>query len=102
VKTAAADFSMSLRSFQRGLNDLGGSDADCRNDLRMAISPTLLLENDMPITIIGQPVGYRGTSAFPRAFRAKNAEQSGRQQCAHPGYLSNPSVILKADKMLNK
>ena len=71
MKTAAADFSMSLRSFQRGLNDLGGSDADCRNDLRMAISPTLLLENDKPITIICQPVRYRGTSAFPRAFRAR-------------------------------
>jgi len=52
----------------------------------MAISPTLLLENDMPMTIIGQPAGYRGTSAFPRAFRAKNAEQSGRQQCAHLGH----------------
>jgi len=62
---------MSLSSFQRGLNDLGGSNADFRNDLRMAISRTLVLETDMPMTIIGQPVSYRGTSAFPRAFRAR-------------------------------
>ena len=36
----------------------------------MAISPSLLPGTDMPMTTIGQPVEYRGTSAFSRAFRA--------------------------------
>jgi transcriptional regulator GlxA family with amidase domain len=62
---------MSLRSSQRGPNDLGDSDADFRNDLRMANSPSLLLETGMPMTIIGQPMGYRETSAFSRAFRPR-------------------------------
>jgi transcriptional regulator GlxA family with amidase domain len=37
----------------------------------MAISPSLLLETDMPMPIIGQPLGYRETSAFSSAFRAR-------------------------------
>jgi hypothetical protein len=64
---------MRLRNFQRGLKDLGGSGADFRNDLRMAISPSLLLVTDMPMTIIGQPMGYRETSASSRASRASRA-----------------------------
>jgi AraC-like DNA-binding protein len=75
---------MSLRSFQRGLNDLGGSHADFRNDLRMAISPTLLLETDMPMTIIGQPVRYRETSAFPPAFRARTQSNPVGSNALHP------------------
>jgi hypothetical protein len=37
----------------------------------MAISPNLLLETGMPLTMIGQPVGDRETSTFSSAFHAR-------------------------------
>jgi transcriptional regulator GlxA family with amidase domain len=50
----------------------------------MAISSSLLLETDMPMTIIGQPVGYRETSAFSRAFRARARSNPAGSNALHP------------------
>lgn len=66
---AAADFGLSLRSFQRLLTELGLSYATLRNQVRQRMSRTLLSETTLPVTEIGQRLGYSETSAFSRAFR---------------------------------
>lgn len=71
VEDAAADFGMSLRSLQRRLKELGLNFAELRNGVRVRLSQSLLAQTDLPVTAIGERLGYSETSAFSRAFRAQ-------------------------------
>lgn len=69
VEDAAAAFGMSLRSFQRGLKAQGLNFAQLRSEVRLDLSRSLLEQTDLPVTAIGQRLGFSETSAFSRAFR---------------------------------
>jgi AraC-like DNA-binding protein len=74
IAAAAVDFGLSVRSFQRHLQEQGVNYAALRNGVRLRMSQCLLTETEMPVTSIGARLGYSETSAFSRAFRA----QTGR------------------------
>ncbi|MBB5372192.1 AraC-like transcriptional regulator QhpR [Acidocella aromatica] len=82
VADAAADFGMSLRSLQRRLKTLGLNFAELRNGVRGRLAEALLGQTDLPVTAIGERLGYSEISAFSRAFRARTgfAPAAYRQQ----------------------
>lgn len=69
VEDAAADFGMSLRSFQRKLADCGVNYAELRNVVRMEIAKSFLANTHLSMSIITDRLGYSELSAFARSFR---------------------------------
>lgn len=69
IEDAAADFGMSLRSFQRKLAECGVNYAELRNMVRMEIAKSLLANTHLSIPIISDQLGYSELSAFARSFR---------------------------------
>ncbi|MGE4482598.1 AraC-like transcriptional regulator QhpR [Acidocella sp.] len=71
IEDAAADFGLSQRSLQRRLTELGLNFMQLRNQVRTRLGQSLLIKTSLPITAIGERLGYSETSAFSRAFRAQ-------------------------------
>jgi AraC-like DNA-binding protein len=69
IEDAAADFGMSLRSFQRKLAECGVNYAELRNMVRMEIAKSLLANTHLSIPVISDQLGYSELSAFARRFR---------------------------------
>jgi AraC-like DNA-binding protein len=69
AENAAADFGMSLRSFQRRLFEHGINYLELRNKVRCDLAKCLLGKTAIPITSIALHLGYSETSAFCRHFK---------------------------------
>ncbi|WP_297442644.1 AraC family transcriptional regulator, partial [Acidocella sp.] len=69
---AASDFGMSLRSLQRRLGAAQVNFAALRNEVRGRLARALLQDTDLPVTAIGERLGYSETSAFSRAFTRRH------------------------------
>jgi AraC-like DNA-binding protein len=78
IEAAAADFGMSVRSFQRNLKSWGLNYIDLRNAVRLRMGKCLLAETALPVTEIGVRLGYSETSAFSRAFRVQTGTSPAR------------------------
>jgi AraC-like DNA-binding protein len=74
IDTAASDFGMSLRSFQRRLSDTGVNYADLRNRVRIGMARGLLASTDISIPTIADYLKYSEPSAFARSFKRLSGE----------------------------
>lgn len=74
IEHAAADFGVSLRTFQRRLAETGVNFLDIRNKLRAQIAKRMLVATDIPLTVIALQLGYSEASAFSRNFKAQAGE----------------------------
>lgn len=74
VEHAAADFGVSLRTFQRRLAECGVNFLDIRNKVRVQIAKCMLVATDIPLTTIALQLGYSEPSAFSRNFRSQVGE----------------------------
>lgn len=74
IEHAAADFGVSLRTFQRRLAEAGLNFLDIRNRLRVQIAKRMLVATDIPLTAIALQLGYSEASAFSRNFKAQVGE----------------------------
>lgn len=74
VEHAAADFGVSLRTFQRRLAECGVNFLDIRNKVRIQIAKCMLVATDIPLTTIALQLGYSEPSAFSRNFRSQVGE----------------------------
>ncbi|MBO0663728.1 AraC family transcriptional regulator [Jiella sp. MQZ9-1] len=69
IECAASDFGMSLRTFQRKLEEQGINYLDIRNKVRCQIAKCMLAGTRLSVTGIAYSLGYSETSAFSRGFR---------------------------------
>ncbi|HWK65544.1 MAG TPA: AraC family transcriptional regulator [Rhizobiaceae bacterium] len=74
IEHAAADFGVSLRTFQRRLAEAGVNFLDIRNKRRVQIAQRMLVATDIPLTAIALQLGYSEASAFSRNFKAQVGE----------------------------
>jgi AraC-like DNA-binding protein len=74
IEHAAADFGVSLRTFQRRLAENGVNYLDIRNRLRVQIAKRMLTATDISMTAIALQLGYSEASAFSRSFKAQVGE----------------------------
>ena len=78
VHDAADEFSMSLRSFQRELDQEGTSFRKIREEVRGGIASDMLRLTDLPIPDIAEHLGYSELSAFSRGFKAMTGTSPGQ------------------------
>jgi AraC-like DNA-binding protein len=78
LDSAAADFGMSSRSFQRKLAEHNINYLDLRNKVRCRIGERLLGMTTLPVTSIALYLGYSETSAFCRHFKKTTGMTASR------------------------
>ncbi|MDQ6434417.1 AraC family transcriptional regulator ligand-binding domain-containing protein [Mesorhizobium sp. LHD-90] len=85
IDHAAADFGVSLRTFQRRLAESGFNFVDIRNTVRVQIAKCMLASTAIPLTAIALQLGYSEASAFSRSFKVHAGETPGDYRASARG-----------------